>query len=80
VNVLADFSYGWGRNKGVGGFDNFNRYTLAAGPAVFLSPQIALEFLLQYQSNGGEEYNRRNGVLGLHVGFQVHVGKAKGKS
>jgi hypothetical protein len=77
VNVFGDASYGFGSMKD-GNSESFNQYAISAGPAVFLSPNTALEFTLQYASAGGDAYggNDRMNTFGVNVGFQVHLGKA----
>jgi hypothetical protein len=77
VNILADASYGFGSLKDNGSSKSLNQFTVAAGPAVFLSPNTALEFLLQYRSKGGDAFggNDRWNSFGLNVGFQIHLGK-----
>lgn len=75
VNIFADASYGFGSMKD-GESDGFNQFAIAAGPAVFLSPNTALEFTLQYRSAGGDAYgDDRLNTFGVNVGFQVHLGK-----
>jgi hypothetical protein len=75
INVFADASYGFGSVKD-GESDGMNQFAFAAGPAVFLSPNTALEFTLQYTSAGGDAYgDDRLNNFGLNVGFQVHLGK-----
>ena len=78
VNIFADASYGFGSMKD-GESESFNQFTISAGPAVFLSPNTALEFALQYNSAGGDAYggDDRMNVFGVNIGFQVHLGNAK---
>ena len=77
VNILADGSYGLGSMKNEEGSETFNQFAIAAGPAVFLSPNTALEFTLRYSSAGGDAYGGDDRLknFGLNVGFQVHLGK-----
>jgi hypothetical protein len=77
VNVFGDASYGFGSMKD-GESESFNQFAIAAGPAVFLSPNTALEFTLQYASAGGDAYggDDRLNKFGFNVGFQVHLGNA----
>jgi len=82
VNVFADAEYGFGSGKSTGSSsESLNEYTISAGPAVFLSPNTALEFALYYNSMGGKYYENgagdRDNNFGLRIGFQVHLGKAK---
>jgi hypothetical protein len=75
VNVFADASYGLGSVKS-GDSESFNQFAFSAGPAVFLSPNTALELTLQYRSAGGDAYgDDRLNNFGVNVGFQVHLGK-----
>jgi hypothetical protein len=77
VNVFGDASYGFGSMKD-GESESFNQFAISAGPAVFLSPNTALEFTLQYASAGGDAYggDDRLNKFGVNVGFQVHLGNA----
>lgn len=77
VNLFADGSYGFGSYND-GDSESFNQFTISAGPAVFLSPNTALEFALQYASAGGDAYggDDRANRFGLNVGFQIHLGNA----
>ena len=77
VNVFADASYGFDKEGG-DKKESGNQYTISAGPAIFLSPNTALEFALFYNSKGGDLHeniagDRRN-TFGLNIGFQVHLG------
>jgi len=78
VNVFADGEYGFGKG-GQKDKVNLNEYAISAGPAIFLSPNTALEFKLYYQSFGGKYYENANddryNRFGLNIGFQVHLGK-----
>lgn len=79
VNVFADAEYGFGSAK-YGASASINEFRIAAGPAVFLSPNTALEFALFYQSLGGDYYEdggNRVGTIGLNIGFQIHLGGKK---
>ena len=76
VNVFADASYGFGSVKFGDESESMNQFAIAAGPAVFLSPNTALEFTLQYSSAGGDYYggDDRMNSFGFNVGFQIHLG------
>jgi hypothetical protein len=76
VNVFGDASYGFGSMKD-GESESFNQFTISAGPAIFLSPNAALEFALQYASAGGDAIgDDRYNSFGVNVGFQIHLGNA----
>lgn len=76
VNILADVSYGFG-STGQGDKQSLSGFTVAAGPAVFLSPNTALEFTLGYQSYKLEHAADRTNSFGVNVGFQIHLGGGK---
>lgn len=78
LNILADASYGFGSVKSGGSSESANMFAISAGPAVFLSPNTALEFALQYRSWGGDAYgDDRLNSFGVNIGFQIHLGSAK---
>jgi len=82
VNVFADASYGFGSSK-TKGFSSVsgNYYQIKAGPAIFLTPNTALEFAVYYRSLGGDAYEingDRKNKFGLSVGFQIHLGNGGG--
>lgn len=78
VNIFADASYGFGSMK-VGESESFNQYSIMAGPAIFLTPNTALEFALQFRSAGGDAFGGedRQNNFGVNVGFQIHLGNGK---
>jgi hypothetical protein len=83
VNVFADGSYGFGSYKPKGGSSaSINYYAIKAGPAVFLTPNTALEFAVYYKSYGGDFYEvagDRYNQFGLGIGFQIHLGGGAAK-
>jgi hypothetical protein len=77
VNVFADASYGFG-STGAKDKESLNYWSIMAGPAVFLSPNTALELTVGYKSFGGDAYgDDRWKQFGVNVGFQVHLGGKK---
>jgi hypothetical protein len=79
INVFGDASYGFGSSKVKGASSvSGNYYQIKAGPAIFLTPNTALEFAAYYRSNGGDAYEDaagdRENHFGLSVGFQIHLG------
>ena len=83
INVFADGSYGFGSVKSTGSSsESGNYYQIKAGPAVFLTPNTALEFALYYSSFGGKYYENATGDrennFGLSIGFQIHLGGGAG--
>lgn len=78
VNIFADASYGIG-TAGSGNKESLDQYAISAGTAIFLSRNAALEFALQYSSQGGDFYvnNNRYKNFGVNVGFQIHLGRGR---
>lgn len=77
VNILGDISYGFG-STGESDKRSLNEFSIQAGPSVFVTKNIGLEFALFYKSTGGDAYgDKRANHFGLNVGFQVHLGNAK---
>jgi hypothetical protein len=82
INVFADASYGFGSKSEGGNSVGQNQFTFMAGPAVFLTPNTALEFGVSYRSEGGEYWEvgddvKRMNTLGFKLGFQIHLGNKK---
>lgn len=79
VNIFGDASYGFG-SAGNGDKESFNYWSIMAGPAVFLSPNTALELTVGYKSFGGDAYgDDRWKQFGVNIGFQVHLGGGAAK-
>lgn len=80
VNVFADASYGFGSMKvDEGESVGVSGYSIMAGPAVFLSPNTALEITLGYGSTKIEDDDERTNTFRFGVGFQIHLGRSAGK-
>jgi opacity protein-like surface antigen len=78
VNVFAHGSYGFGSTKvDDGDSQSFSAYHIGAGPAFFLTPSVALEATVYYNSSKVKDAPERTNTFGLSVGFQVHLGKGK---
>mgnify|MGYP002778328084 FL=1 len=75
INVFADAAYGAGNNKVEEEKQSFNYYSLSAGPAVFLTSNVALEATLGYNSSKAEDDRDRTNTFGINLGFQIHLGK-----
>ena len=79
VNVFLEASYGFGGFSFGGESVNINQFSFMAGPSIFLTPAVALEFGIGYTSIGGELYDlmisdgSRSNTFGLNIGFQVHL-------
>lgn len=77
VNVFADASYGFGSLKGDESESvSVSAFQFMAGPAIFLSPNTALEATLGYSSLKMEGASERTNTFQFGVGFQIHLGKA----
>lgn len=80
VNVFADGTFAFGSVKDAGESNGFTDFAISAGPAIFLSPNTALEFNLNYRSAGGDAFgDDRYNRFGVGVGFQIHLGSGGGK-
>ena len=78
VNVFADGSYGFGK-YGADEKESYNFFQIMAGPAIFLTPNTALEMCIFYKSEGGDLYpDDRVNHFGFNIGFQVHLGNGNG--
>jgi len=80
VNVFADASYGFGSAKEEGSeSQSMNGFSISAGPAIFISPNTALEVTLGYNSMKFEDVDDRRNTFNFGVGFQIHIGKGAAK-
>jgi outer membrane protein len=75
AKLMADASFGFGSTK-VEDADalSYTNWAIAAGPAVFLNKNTALEVTLSYGSQKYKDVDAAN-TFGLNVGFQIHFGK-----
>lgn len=81
VNIFADASYGFGSYKVNGGDgQSVSGFSFQAGPAIFLSPNTALEITLGYNSLKFEDIDDRNNTFLVNVGFQIHLGNGGGSA
>jgi hypothetical protein len=80
VNVFADASYSFGSVKYDDGTNdekvNVNGFSVSAGPAIFLTPNTALELTLGYNSSKIEDADESTGTFLFGVGFQIHLGNS----
>lgn len=74
INIFVDGSYGFGQYKQGDAKQNVNGFAFKAGPAVFLSPSVALELGIGYQSLKYKDVEDRENNFGVNVGFQIHLG------
>lgn len=81
INVFADLGYGFGSEKAeIGNNDetaSVSGFSIAAGPAIFITPNTALELTVGYNSLKYEDVSERYNTLQVGVGFQIHLGAAK---
>ena len=86
VNVFIDISYirnktKWNSNANPDYFERSRGYTISAGPSIFLSDQIALEFTLGYKHTKSDNFgNTKVNIFNSGFGLQFHFGKIKYKS
>jgi hypothetical protein len=73
LNIFADGSFGFGS---AGGDDkqSLTGFQFMAGPAIFLTPNTALEIALGYRSLKMKDAEDATNTFGINVGFQVHLG------
>lgn len=76
MNAFAQTSFGFGSTSSGGQSASANAFGASAGPAIFLTPNTALEITLSYVSAGGDGYISRVGTFGMNIGFQIHLGNA----
>lgn len=78
VNLFANSSYGLGSEKeNTSASQSYSYYRVAAGPAFFVSPSVALEASVYYMSGKAKNDPARTNTFGVNAGFQVHLGKGK---
>ena len=81
VNLFADASFGFGQYRSESGSveskTNFTELGIMAGPAIFLTPNTALEFALGFTSSKFKDVEDRESVFGINVGFQIHLAGKK---
>lgn len=81
INLFADAGYYFeyetynnGRDE-----DSNNGYTIAAGPAFFVHPAVALEFSIGYSRRLSIEPGTKYYTVQTALGLQVHLGNKKTK-
>jgi hypothetical protein len=81
VNVFADASYLFNSShqKNLDETTKSNGYSLKAGPAIFLNPNVALEFTLGYNRIKQNSTDYKTSTFQTGVGFQIHLGRGKSK-
>jgi hypothetical protein len=75
AKLMADASFGFGSAKfGDADAISSTNWGIAAGPALFLNDNTALEFTLSYGSQKFQDFDATN-TFGVNVGLQIHFGK-----
>jgi hypothetical protein len=78
VNIFADADYSFGSTKyGNAESTSVNGFGFMAGPAIFLTPNTALEFTVGYNSIKYEGSSNRTNSIRVGAGFQIHLGNPK---
>ncbi|MBC7949655.1 MAG: outer membrane beta-barrel protein [Chitinophagaceae bacterium] len=54
-----------------------NGFSIAAGPAFFLNPKVAIELSVGYTTSKGDDSEAKETGILLGVGFAIHLGKGK---
>lgn len=85
VNAFIDVSYIHNKTR----FNTFSNqahyekakgYSISAGPAIFLTEQVALEFTLGYKHTLSDNFdNTKSAVINSGLGLQIHFGENKNK-
>jgi Outer membrane protein beta-barrel domain len=81
INVFADASYGFGsttQKVGTTKTDaSSSNFSIMAGPALFLTPNTAMELTIGYQSTKYQDVDDRDNTIAVGIGFQIHLGGKK---
>lgn len=87
INFLVDAAYihFYEKNR-FGGvmqpyYERSNGYSISAGPAFFLSDQVALEFTVGWKHISKDDFDKTNtNMINTGFGLQIHLHKSKGRS
>ena len=83
VNAFIDVSYLHERHN-ISNLDYVEKargYYIFAGPSIFLTRQIALEFTVGYKQTNSDDFgNTKTNTFNSGFGLQIHLGKFKKKS
>lgn len=74
TNIFLEGNFLFGSEK-FEGFDSESKtqFGLAAGPAFFLNPHVAVEATLNWQTLKYKDDEGRYNTFGVSVGFQIHL-------
>ncbi|MDE3144699.1 MAG: outer membrane beta-barrel protein [Bacteroidota bacterium] len=79
AKLFGNGSFGYGSYKYGGSSSNsMTTWELSAGPAFFLSKNVAVEFALAYGSTDVPYYDTSK-TISLKIGFQIHFNNGKKK-
>lgn len=77
IKLFGDASYSFGSQKeeaeGEEEKTKYSGFTIAAGPAFFLTENTALELNVFYNSTKIKDVDGRNNIFGVGLGFQIHL-------
>lgn len=84
INAFIDVSYihnktKWRYSPDPAHYDKAKGYSISAGPAIFLTEEVALEFTLGYKHTLSDNDNTKSTVINSGLGLQIHFGKNKNK-
>ena len=83
VNVFIDASYihsktKWRNLSGSVYYEKTKGYSVSAGPSIFLSDQVALEFTVGYKHSISDDFGQTiSGTINSGFGLQIHFGRNK---
>ena len=85
INAFIDVSYlsyrsGFKPGTSSGSVDRSNGYSVSGGPAIFLTEQIALEFILGYKRTNVKDGDYLSTAFNSGLGLQIHLGRKKTKT
>jgi len=55
--------------------DHSDAYSIAAGPALFMTSRTSLELLVAYMHSKSSNAKSSSDIVGISAGFQIHLGK-----
>jgi len=85
LNVFIDVSYinytsKFKSSSGASYTEKTNGYIISAGPSIFLTPQVAIEFTIGYKRTTEKDHPINSTIINSGIGLQIHFGKAKSES
>ncbi len=86
VNAFIDVRYifnktKWSSPSNEGYYEKKNGYNISAGPSIFLTDKIALEFTLGYKHTKSDNFGiTKSNTFNSGLGLQIHLGKVRNRS